>query len=286
MKTPTFGEVVEMYKVIARVERLKNGRPGVRTVRNVVSGALRVIDAAGLSAADTVDAMTRRRLDDAVVRFLERGVSRLTAREYASEYRALFAKWCAPRYADAGWRLPAVAMPFIRAKAPGYVRPDAALLGRVKEWYAALDDALWFPATMMLEFAMRNSDVMRLRRDNFVERPRGWFLSYVPHKTAYSSGRRVLWPVHDAIWRRLERAMPLGATAAEFDELNRQMRGLGFTGAKASYELRKICIDHVYQRFGAEMATSISGDDIRTITRYYADPSQPNALGTRIVDLL
>ena len=71
-----------------------------------------------------------------------------------------------------------------------------------------------------------------------------------------------------------------------FEALNRQMRQLGFSGTKGAYELRKICIDHVYQQYGAEMAVSISGDDIKTITRYYADPAQPNIGAVRIVDLL
>lgn len=34
------------------------------------------------------------------------------------------------------------------------------------------------------------------------------------------------------------------------------------------------------------MATSISGDDIKTITRYYADPAQPNMGDMRIIDLI
>lgn len=34
------------------------------------------------------------------------------------------------------------------------------------------------------------------------------------------------------------------------------------------------------------MASSISGDDIRTMMRYYADPSQPNIGKLKIVDLL
>ena len=71
-----------------------------------------------------------------------------------------------------------------------------------------------------------------------------------------------------------------------FDALNRQVRTLGFIGTKGAYELRKICIDHVYQRFGAEMATSISGDNIRTILHYYADPVQPNIGEIRVTDLL
>ena len=44
--------------------------------------------------------------------------------------------------------------------------------------------------------------------------------------------------------------------------------------------------DHIYQKYGAEMAVSISGDDIKTITRYYADPAQPNIGAIRIIDLL
>ena len=71
-----------------------------------------------------------------------------------------------------------------------------------------------------------------------------------------------------------------------FDDINRDLRSLGFCGCKGAYELRKICIDHIYQKFGAEMAVSISGDDIKTITRYYADPAQPNFGSVRVLDLL
>ena len=36
----------------------------------------------------------------------------------------------------------------------------------------------------------------------------------------------------------------------------------------------------------AKMTVSISGDDIKTITRYYADPSQPNVGDLRVSELL
>jgi hypothetical protein len=75
-------------------------------------------------------------------------------------------------------------------------------------------------------------------------------------------------------------------TDETFDDLNRDLRAIGFHGSKASYELRKICIDHVYQKFGAEMAVSLSGDDIKTISHYYADPAQPNIGAMRVLDLL
>lgn len=115
------------------------------------------------------------------------------------------------------------------------------------------------------------------------------FLCYTPHKTALTSGRWVCWPIHPDIWRCFEDyggLDGLDVTDETFDQINCDLRALGFTGHKGAYELRKICIDHVYQKYGAEMAVSISGDDIRTITRYYADPSRPNIGTTRIIDLL
>ena len=69
--------------------------------------------------------------------------------------------------------------------------------------------------------------------------------------------------------------------------LNRELRSLHiFMGSKGCYELRKICIDHIYQKYGAEMASSSSGDDIRTVMRYYADPSAVHVENVRVVDLL
>ena len=165
----------------------------------------------------------------------------------------------------------------------------------------------------MLEFAMRNGDAERLRWSDF--RPvrqcgnARMVLCYTPHKTRLSSGRVVAWPVHPDIWTRLcayhdggrfrnkrngwakneSRDAPLVVPCARdvYVRLNRELRSLHiFTGSKACYELRKICIDHIYQKFGAEMASSISGDDIRTVMRYYADPSAVNVEGVRVVDLL
>ena len=114
-------------------------------------------------------------------------------------------------------------------------------------------------------------------------------INYTPHKTELSSGRRVYWPIHEDIWRKLEDyggVQCLDVTDETFDDINRELRMMGFRGSKGAYELRKICIDHVYQRFGAEIAVSLSGDDITTITRYYADPAQPNIGAVRVLDLL
>lgn len=302
MAKPTIGQLLKTYRIIASMERMKTGRPGDETVANAVRGTRNVCAAAGIGLDATVDSLTRRAIDSALVEFLRRGLSRISAWSYVCQLRAVFARWCRPYYADAGWDIPALDIPAFRAVAPRYLRPSGEMLARVKRWYGRLSGERWFAATMMLEFAMRNGDVLRLRSENFTTaRPsasgrRGGaaqegrhYLFYVPHKTALTSGRSVFWPIHDSIWRKFEDYGGLAGfdvTDETFDELNRELRSLGFVGSKGCYELRKICIDHVYQNFGAEAASSISGDDIKTITRFYADPSAVNVDNVRIVDLL
>ncbi|MGN0846656.1 MAG: hypothetical protein ACI4RA_04645 [Kiritimatiellia bacterium] len=281
---------------------MKMGRPSEDTVANALRGTCCVCKAAGIDLDGSITQLTRKAFDAALSMFVERGLTRVTAWSYLCQIRAVFARWCRPYYQEAGWEIPLLDMPNFRAKPPRYERPSSELLTRVKAWYRQLTGEWWFAATMMLEFAMRNGDVLRLGRDNFIARTKGgeWkrrseaeavqhYLYYTPHKTALSSGRHVYWPIHEEIWRRYEELGGidcLDVTDETFDEINHDLRALGFRGNKAAYELRKICIDHVYQKYGAEMAVSISGDDIRTISKYYADPAQPNMGATRIIDLL
>ena len=286
---PAIGQVLQCYRAAAQTERMKTGRPSAGTVANALRGAASVCRAAGIDISAPVTEISRRRIDAALSAFMQRGLARISAWSYVCQLRAVFAKWCRPYYEDAGWDIPPLEIPSFRARAPRYARPSPDMLRRVKAWYARLEGEHWFAATMMLEFAMRNGDVLRLDDSNFAEKDGRRYLDYVPHKTELSSGRRVFWPIHESIWNRFVDygGLPgLDVTSETFSDLNRDLRAIGFCGSKASYELRKICIDHVYQKYGAEIAVSLSGDDIRTITRYYADPAQPNIGTVRIIDLL
>jgi len=287
--TPTIKQIMRCYRIVAQTERMKTGRPGETTVTNALNGTVKVCRAAGIGGAEPVTALTRKKIDLALASFVDQGLTRLTAWSYVCQLRAVFAKWCKPYYTDAGWDVPPLDLPTFRAKAPRYMRPSAEMLARVKTWYKRQTGERWFAATMMLEFAMRNGDVLRLKEENFIEKDGCHFLSYTPHKTELTSGRRVCWPIHESIWQKFEEYGGLACldiTDETFTEINRDLRSLGFRGNKASYELRKICIDHIYQKYGAEMAVSISGDDIKTITHYYADIAQPNIGAMRIIDLL
>lgn len=72
-----------------------------------------------------------------------------------------------------------------------------------------------------------------------------------------------------------------------YKRINEELRRIFPDTQKASYELRKICVDHVYQSLGPEKASAISGDDLKTVTYYYADPSQAvDEDGVDIAELL
>ena len=184
---PTIQKVFEKYPKFAAVERLRAGKPGVKTVRNLLVSIRRLCQMAGIPLESPVSVFTRKRLtkvlDSAARENLKPIWSRLCAYRDEGEHH----------YKRRGW-------------------------GKLEERNAPL--------------------VVPCAKDVFIR---------------------------------------LNA-----DLCSRKI----FTGSKGCYELRKVCIDHVYQKFGAEMAASISGDGIRTMMRYYADPSQPNIGDIRIIDLI
>ena len=304
MITPTMNKMIRVYEDSAQVERLKCGRPSESTVRNTLAGVrvfMRWINETRLSKGyaymglddnfPLVSIIKPQLIHQFLSDLLKRDIRPITAMSYVNQLRQLFAKWAMAYYEDLGWKVPSFPAFGKRPPAPRYNRPAPEKLAKVKEWYLSLPPGeLWFVATMMLEFGMRNSDIMRLKRENFIERDGRVFLNYMPNKTRHSSGRMVKWPVHISLWERIKCVSTdldlLELNEEVFVQLNQKMRSLGFNGTKGAYELRKICIDHIYQRFGAEMAVSISGDNIRTIMHYYADPAQPNIGEMRITDLL
>lgn len=310
---PTIRMVLEKYPKIAAVERLRMGRPGEKTVANALISVRRLCELGGLSLDEPLAALTRKRLTRIADSARLDGLKPISIWGYLYALKTILAHWTRPYYADFKWQIPTMELPSCVRQSPRYVRPDKGILAKVKAWYKSLaerqDAREWVAATLMLEFAMRNGDAERVRWADFREKDGAILLCYTPHKTALSSQRRVAWPVHPDIWARLcayrEAGIPFykrrgweknAARDAQlvvpcardvFVRLNKELRTRKiFTGSKALYELRKICIDHVYQKFGAEMASSISGDDIRTMMRYYADPAQPNVGDLRIIDLL
>lgn len=307
MKVPTLNKMVKVYIDAAKIERLKCGKPSEGTVRNTLAGVRTFLrwlndrrDKLGYERISfdedfpLVSIIKPKLIHKFLADMLSADIKPISALSYVTQFRQLFAKWTLPYYEDHGWKVPKFPELGGKPKTPRYIRPSAEQLMKVKKWYKALTAIqpnkysydLWFVATMMLEFGMRNGDILRINSTNFLEHAGQVFLNYIPHKTEHSSGRVVKWPVHSDIWKRINNQLPDSIDMEVFARLNKIMRSFGFNGTKGAYELRKISIDHVYQKFGAEMAVSLSGDDIKTIIHYYADPSQPNIGNVRVSDLL
>ena len=324
LKTPTIDELVKEYRRIAAIERMKCQRPSETTVVNIETGVRAVLSTllanggeqgygeqeAAESGTEWIErawnTIDRAELERYLSIAAESGVSPTTAWTYLQHLRALTARWTRPYYEAKGWKVDPVELPFRRKTPVRYVRPERDVLLKVKSWYESLeikeDRREWLAATLMMEFAMRNGDVTRLRWSDFRCRENDTpVLCYTPRKTSLTSGRTIAWPVHPVIWEKMQSAraaigahegthfqgLVVPAAAEVFSRLNADLRSRHFfTGSKQCYELRKICIDHVYQHFGAERASAISGDDIRTVTRYYADPSKATSGAVIIADLL
>ena len=322
---PTLRELIEKYKEIAYIEQSRNGKPQNTTIRNCITGTKAIISFLdnnhpredNISWLDAkYNELTRKVLtkfvDDCQIQKKKRKIS---IQSQLLQLRGITAKWSLSYYDDMGWDITPLNIPRILKEPKRYTRPPKHILKRVSNWYNALeklpDKRYYVFVTMMLQFGMRNGDVCRLTRSNFIEDEGQMFLNYKPHKTALSSARVIKWPIHISIWEKLDRyideiqefcsifkneqndcddaveelIIPDGNLI--MDHLNKQINNLKLfdelNTEKSLYELRKICVDHIYQNYGSEMASSISGDDIKTVMKYYADPSQVRINGGIVI---
>ena len=284
---PTLDELVGLYEEIAGIEFELNGTPRPSSV-NVATKSFRlVVRTCGLKGCEPVSALDRAHLDAYAAAALARGIKPVSVFAHLAHVRSVFSRWALERYRARGL---AVAQPEFpkkrgRREEKVYNRPLEALRERTLAWYRELEakePRVWVAASLMLQFGMRNGDAGRLTWDAFAPEGERVVLSYRPQKTSVSSGRRVRCVMSAAFYERLRAAAGseryvVAEPSAAFARINAEMRALGWMPpefTKGAYELRKMCIDRIYREFGAEAAVQVSGDDIRTVCRYYADPSR------------
>ena len=163
--------LMEAYQKFAAIERMRMERPCEKTVASAVGGTHRLCEIGGIALDEPVSVLTRARLERILDAARCSSLKPISVWSYLYSMRKLFAKWTRRYYAGRGWTLPQLEMPSCRRQSPRYVRPDSTVLAKVKEWYAGLekrrDAREWVLATLMLEFAMRNGDVERLRWSDF-----------------------------------------------------------------------------------------------------------------------
>lgn len=288
-RVPTFKEVIRYYKQIAEVEYQVTKRPAPETVKNVIYAIIRLLAYLNLTEDSKVNELKGSHVESWIYQTVGNGeIKAVSAYSTLKTALSLFSKWARRRYVnDMKWDIPSYSdMPKARGNATGvdaYSRPDDDLRQRtINTWNAmeTLQPKTWVAMTMMIAFAMRNGDVRSLKWKQFMNINGQWTLVYTPSKTSVSArGRQVHWPLTTAMYERLRAAGDKGEYVLDnakniLDGLNAIMRGIGWNGSKASYELRKMCIDQVYRTMGLERAIQISGDDSKTLQRYYADPSR------------
>ncbi len=305
-RVPTFKELIEAYEKAAQEERIKNdGRPTERTVENARKAFVQLMAGCGLGMSDKITKMDADALERYFVKAVKDGMKRVSAWSYVMSAKSMTSKWALPYYKRAGMAVRSIEVPKIKkSKGNRYERPTEETRRQVMAWYAKLweneDKRLWLGATLMLQFAMRNSDAKAAKWGWFVARGDQVYLRYVPEKTKNSSARHVMWPVHADVWAKMQEARAEMENGDEDDlvlpggsyvyvQLNASLRNAvpGFKASeKACYELRKLRIDAEYRKYGAERASALSGDNINTITYYYADVADVAAAPMKAEELI
>lgn len=306
---PTVGELCDIYLEIAAAEYAKEAEPRPETATQNAAAFRRVAKACGIGEDDRIDGMTPAAVERWIGEFCGRYAAdesdraRTSAWSQLAQAKGLWTKWTAPCYAARGMKLPECLFRWPTPKrnaAPCYRRPPDALREATAKWYASLEEILpgsWAAATLMLQFGMRPGDASELRWEAFSENGDHMVMRYVPEKTRGRTAkpRPVVWPCSRDLYARLRRhggaeyAVPGASRTVRYnvfqDSLNPMMRTLGWdekTYGKACYELRKMCVDAIYRKYGLERAVQISGDNASTILKFYADP---NVNGLEPVDV-
>ena len=290
LKDPSIAEIRSAYEAIA-TERSHNPmfmKPGLTSITNHLKNLRYCMEAAGLTEDRPFSQLADRKVLQRVMEKLALRMKPISAWSMIVSVRMITAKWSLDRYESMGYRVVPTPLPDKpkTAEAPQYKMMSREVREKVDAWYIStrtISPSVRLVASLVYQLAIRPIDVRLLTADNFYQADDGYIhLRYTPHKTEHSSGREVDWPVVPALWDEIREIagerMDAGLTLVKskrnvFDILNASLReACGFEGAKALYELRKLCIDTIRRIMGSQAAVALSGDRPDTVDHYYADP--------------
>jgi integrase len=305
----TIAQFIEEYKRAAKSQYASHGSPRPATVEINAGALLIVIKAAGLTEVDRIDRVDRNTVQKYVDARCSGGSdrARISAWSTIAHARSCFAHWAIDKYTQDGLKVLGASnwpIPPKNKLLLSYERPPAALRDATMDWYNKLETSnpkLWAAATLMVQLAMRPVDASRITWENFSFIQGRWILRYVPSKTEGRTERPrpVIWPLHGDLYERLKAAgsAPFVVKGENIyqryntyvREINKELRSIGWDRSrwnKACYELRKLCVDAVFNSMGSERASQISGDNISTVIKYYADPNKAGFDGMDLTKII
>lgn len=293
-------EYIAMYEQMAGERFIRVGKPAPLTVALSVGRLRTLLGRAGIALGEAMDRATPDRIASWMVlegkeaKGDEKKLDRIRYRQARTLRMAtsLFAQWTREPLRKLGVAIPACvdAWPDVDAAfAPIYQLPPQELREATAAYGALLEmeqPGRWLAFSMMRDHGMRPGDMQRAEWGWFAPDATGQvWLSFVPHKTQRSTrGRTVRQPISSERWRRLRAAwtragdggdyvVPGGeiARTAAREELAADMRRLGWTTYKVTYELRKLFTSEIYSRHGMSIASKYIGDNPTTIQQSYGD---------------
>lgn len=296
-------ELMDVYPEIARLHRPEaGGRPSKATTEDNVRRMDTLLRQMRISTGDLMDVATPKLLRE----WLASRQDGLDPKEAARDRRSAntlvrmasscWADWTREYYRERGIIIPVCLerWPSIDAPLPIYVLPPLELRRATAAMGEALleeDPAAYLAYATMRLHGMRPGDAIRSRWDWYQRMDSGSFqLRWQPTKTARGEGGRwVDQTVSGAMWTRLDGCRRRVCSVGEFVipgsdtdrqnamlRVNARMRRIGWKTNKVGYELRKLFISEVYNRYGLSVASAYSGDQPTTIQIYYAacDPAR------------
>lgn len=306
---PSLARLIEAYREMAARQFAAQGAPSPSSSEHCISLCRKLFADMGLSERSPVSEATVDRVEryiaDVVARKSSPEEGRYSAARVIGQARCLWAQWTRAGYERRHILIPACLdrWPKPRGVAPRYRDPGPDLKRRTADLVTGLlqsDPPAGRLGMLCLCFGMRASDARRAEWDWFVKLPDGRVvLEYVPHKTATSTGGRVVAQlVDESVWSALSAARDdstgrfvvradgaaedrgLAATNQDrrIDEERRlaaALRGIGHVGRKPLHDLRKMFSSATYEALGLARAAQYAGDDPATLSRYYLAASRP-----------
>ena len=119
--------VLEKYPKIAAIERLRMGKPGRKTVRNMTVSVSRLCRMSGIDTAEPFATLTRKRLTKVLDHAIKEGLKAVTIWSYLNAVKAVVAKWTHQYYADLHWTIPSIELPSYNRQIQRYISKRTSL---------------------------------------------------------------------------------------------------------------------------------------------------------------